>query len=135
MMVLDHRALLAIALAEPVSDWLLGELRHARGRVAAPAHQAAAVLAVVVDLQLGGRLEPSDAAAAVSAVLTFPVQPHAPDHADVLRARELVPVMPFLDGLHVALAERLAVPMLTTRAGVHGSARCELLSPPSWSSL
>lgn len=149
MIVLEHRAVLAIALAEPLSDWLLGEVAKAGGVVAGPAHQPARALHVLADLERAGRIERHEGADAVAAVLTMPFQAHPPERTSVSRARQLSTLMPLLDALHVALAETLDVPLLTTGAagwsrgaggagdgsedsGPRTGPACELLVPPSW---
>ncbi|WP_380166985.1 hypothetical protein [Jannaschia sp. R86511] len=135
MIVLHARALLSLAVAEPRSDWLLTQLHH--DEPAAPAHQPTWVLAALVRLAARGVLAPDDLGAAVTAVVTLPQRLEPPDERLVRRAQALTGLVGFLDGLHVALAERLEVPVLATdcalsRDDVRARLRCEIVTPPAW---
>jgi|GEM_PF-2068652 len=135
VIVLHSDALLCAALAEPRSEWVITQIVH--DDLAAPSHQPTWVLGALLALAGRGLLDDGELGEAFSAVLTLPQELHAPDAGLVGRARDLTAVMPFLDGLHVALAERLDVPLVLTAAGRLGAAdedgvRCQMLSPPAW---
>ena len=131
MIVLHARALLTLATAEPLSDWVLTQV--ARDEVAAPAHQPVQVLAALDRLARSGVLDEAQLDEAVTAVVTLPQRLEVVDTPLVRRARALGPAVPFTDALHVALAERLQVPVVTTdpALALH-PLRVEVLSPPPW---
>lgn len=136
VIVLHARALLCAALAEPRSEWVVTQVVH--DEVAAPSHQPTWVLKALLTMA-GRELDDGELDEAVTTVLSLPQDLHPPDPGMVARARELTAAMSFLDGLHVALAERLGVPMVTSEDWPPGSGdteadagRCQVLTPPAW---
>lgn len=135
MIVLHAPALLCAALAEPRSEWVITQVVH--DEVTAPAHQPTWVLGSLLALTARGLLGDDELRDAVRAVVTLPQQLQTPDAALLQRAAALTTVLPLLDGLHVALAERLDVPLVTTdgprlRAISDDVSRCQVVSPPAW---
>lgn len=135
MIVLHADALLCAALAEPRSEWVLTQVVH--DEVTAPSHQPTWVIETLTALSNRGLLDDTELDEAVTAVVSLPQRLVPVDAALVRRARDLGAALPFLDGLHVALAERLEVPLVTTDAARVGTdestgALCQVLSPPAW---
>lgn len=111
MIVLDASALVDVVTDQPAKSAVL---EHLGQPIAAPGHQLAEVLSAIARMVRGGQLDPDAAAAAVADAAALS-QSHVPLDADLLaRALALNDRVRALDGLYVALAERLACPLLTT---------------------
>jgi predicted nucleic acid-binding protein len=111
MIVLDASALVDVVTDQPAKPAVL---EHLEQPIAAPGHQLAEVLSAVARMARGGLLDAEAAAAAVADAAALS-QNHVPLDDELLaRALVLNGRLRALDGLYVALAERLACPLLTT---------------------
>ncbi|NNG34904.1 PIN domain-containing protein [Nakamurella aerolata] len=113
MIVLDASALVDAVADRPHRDAVLAHLDQ---RIAAPAHQLAEVTSAISRLHRADELSAAAARRALKEAATLTQQVFPLDEALLLRAFELRAAIRVLDGLYVALAERLACPLLTTDA-------------------
>jgi predicted nucleic acid-binding protein len=125
VIVLDASALVDIITDQPAKD---SALEHLGQQIAAPAHQLAEVLSALARLVRAEAIS-ADAARAAMAEAAALEQDHVvPDDAQLRRALELQPNIRALDGLYVALAERLNCVLLTTDVRLaRANPPCELI--------
>ena len=128
MIVLDASALVELVADGPSKAWAAGET--AGQPIAAPGHQLAEVVSALDLLVRAGDLDPAGGRAALGEAAALPQEVHPIDaelldHAWRLRGR-----IRMLDGLYLALAVRLDVPLVTTDRRLHGAdAPCEVRAP------
>ncbi|MFT4011463.1 MAG: PIN domain-containing protein [Nocardioidaceae bacterium] len=113
MIVLDASALVDVVADQPAKSEILGHLRQA---VHAPGHQLAEVASALVRLQRADVLSKRQALAALQEAAELEQTVTGLDKALLSRAFALNDSIRILDGLYVALAERLDCPLLTTDA-------------------
>lgn len=111
MIVLDASALVDVVLDQAPK---LGVLQHLDQEIVAPAHQPVEVLSAIARLERGGVISAEIARAALRDAGELVQQLVVPDPALVRRAFELRERIRVVDGLYVALAERLDCPLVTT---------------------
>lgn len=127
MIVLDAAALVDIVASRPNGTWALDRIDGED--LNAPAHQLAEVVSAVARLHRAGELSrvPVDV---VRDAAALPQTVHPIDEDLALRALELRDRIRVVDGLYVALAERLGVPLVTTdRRLVAAQPPCVCLGP------
>lgn len=128
MIVVDASALIDVVLGQSSASWLLDRL--AGGALTAPAHQPAEVLSAIGRLERAGHLTADEARDAVESATSLPQELVPLDPALVRRAFDLRDRIRVLDGLYVALAERVNGALLTTDTRLVRSALpCEVLAP------
>jgi len=111
VIVLDASALVDVVLDQaPKSD----VLAHLGEEILAPAHQPVEVLSAIARLERGGVITAEVARAALRDAGELVQQLVVPDPALVGRAFELRERIRVVDGLYIALAERLGCPLVTT---------------------
>jgi len=129
VIVLDASALIDIVVGRRHAAWLLEQLAEAE--LVAPAHQPAEVLSAIGRLERAGALAADDASTALESAMSLPQTLVTVDLELSRRAFELRGRIRLLDGLYVALAERMNGALLTTDARLIRSAPpCEVLAPP-----
>ncbi len=129
MIVLDASALVDAVLDQPSAPWVVEHV--AADEVSAPGHQPAEVLSALARILRGGEIDEVMCSAALDAALSLPqhLLPVTPDL--VRRAFHLRDRLRVVDGLYVALAERLGCPLVTTDLRLaRASLPCEVLTPP-----
>lgn len=134
MIVLHPSALLAAAVADPVSEWVVGQVHQ--DEVLLPAHATTAVLRRLQGHARAGRLDPHELAEAVEAVVSLPHRAVPPDAGLLEHAGRLRPRCSFSEALHVAVVERHDATLVATDASV--VTRCgdaDVRTPPRWSWL
>ncbi len=111
MIVLDASALVDVIADRPAKDAVLAHLDQP---ISAPAHQLAEVSSALMRLLRAGDLSVASARRALTDAATLE-QDIVPTDAKLLqRAFSLRESIRILDGLYVAVAERLGCPLLTT---------------------
>ncbi|GAA1505110.1 type II toxin-antitoxin system VapC family toxin [Nocardioides humi] len=125
MIVLDASALVDVVTDQPAKPAVL---EHLEQPIAAPGHQLAEVLSAVARMARGGLLDAAAAAAAMADAAALSQDQVPLDDELLARALALNDRVRALDGLYVALAERLACPLLTTDARLKRSdPPCEVI--------
>ncbi|TRW43799.1 type II toxin-antitoxin system VapC family toxin [Georgenia yuyongxinii] len=128
MIVVDASALVDVLVGQEHADWVLE--RMTGDELVAPAHQVAEVLSAITRLERAGTLTAEAAADAVGAASSLPQRLIVPTGGHIRRAFELRARLRVLDGLYVALAEELDVPLLTTDHRLaRAEPRCTVLVP------
>lgn len=113
MIVLDASALVDVVLDQPAKSAVLGHLDQ---EIVTPAHQLAEVLSAIARLERAGAISSEVAEAALRDAGDLVQELVVPDPALIGRAFELRERIRVVDGLYVALAERLDCPLVTTDA-------------------
>lgn len=128
MIVLDASALVDL-VADGAAKTSLA--RRLDGQMlAAPAHQMAEVAAALARLVRAGDLRAEDGRTALALAARLPQQIHPLDARLMDRAWALRERIRILDGVYVALAERLSAPLLTSdRRLAAAQPPCEVLVP------
>lgn len=127
MIVLDASALIDVVLDQPAKSGVLDLLGD---EVCAPAHQLAEVLSAIARVERSGAIDADTAAAAVRDAASLVQEFTVPEEALLSRAFELRERIRVVDGLYVALAERLRCPLVTTDRRLAGAqAPCEVIVP------
>ncbi|WP_370325071.1 type II toxin-antitoxin system VapC family toxin [Euzebya sp.] len=112
MIVLDAAALVDVVADRPSGEWVLAVLEDEE--IHAPAHQPAEVLSALSRLARAGDVSHRGAADALDEAMGLPQELHPVDRQLSRRAYELGDRIRVLDGLYVALAERLGAALVTT---------------------
>jgi predicted nucleic acid-binding protein len=129
VIVLDASALVDIVTDRPWKPWVHDTVRG--HPIAAPAHQLAEVASAVARLVRADELDPDDGRASLSEAARLAQTTHPIDAQLLGRAWALVDRIRILDGLYVALAERLGVPLVTTDRRVRrAEPPCDVIAPP-----
>lgn len=130
MIVVDASAVIDVVLGQSNAPWVLEQLE--RDELTAPAHQPAEVLSAIARLERAGVLSAKESLEALDAAASLPQVLVAPDPPLVRRAFALRARLRVLDGLYVALAERLDAVLLTTDGRLARSEPpCVVLAPAS----
>lgn len=125
MIVLDASALVDVVLDQASKRAVL---EHLGDEIFAPAHQQVEVLSAVARLERAGVIDAEVAAAALRDAGELVQELVVPDAGLVRRAFELRERIRVVDGLYVALAERLDCPLVTTdRRLAASSPPCEVV--------
>jgi len=125
MIVLDASALVDALLDQPPKEAVLRRLDQ---EIVAPAHQPAEVLSAIARLERAGVISAELAADALQDASDLVQELIVPDAALLGRAFELRQRIRVVDGLYVALAERLGCPLLTSDARLAASSPpCEVV--------
>lgn len=129
MIVLDASALIDVVLDQRGKDAVLDALDD---RICAPAHQMAEVLSAIARLERAGTITAQTASAALDDASSLVQELIVPDAALISRAFALRERIRVVDGVYVALAERLGCPLVTTdRRLASAHPPCEVLVPGS----
>jgi predicted nucleic acid-binding protein len=115
VIVLDASALVDVVADRPAKDAVLAHMAApVATSYASPSHQLAEVLSALARLHRGGELTAIEARQALAEAVALVQQVYVPDEPMLARAFSLRGSIRVLDGLYVALAERLGCPLLTT---------------------
>lgn len=129
MIVLDASALVDVVLDQPNRDELL---EHCDQPLTAPAHQSAEVLSAVARLRRAGVLDTAAASDAMRDAAALVQDLVVPDARLLARALALDGRIRVLDGLYIALAERLGCAVLTSdRRLADADPPCEIVLVPA----
>ena len=125
MIVLDASALVDVVTDQPTKP---GVLDHLTQPISAPAHQLAEEVSALGRMVRAGLLDASDADAAIGEAASLVQSQVLLDEQLLRRALALDRRLRVLDGVYVALAERLDCPLLTTDARLaRAKPPCEVL--------
>jgi predicted nucleic acid-binding protein len=125
VIVLDASALVDVVLDQAPKRTVAAHLAQP---ISAPSHQPAEVLSAVARRVRAGEASPEVAMAALQDVVALDQHLVIPTERHLRRALELQDRIRVVDGLYVALAEELGVPLVTTDARLVGSdPPCDLI--------
>lgn len=125
MIVLDASALVDVVLDQAPKSAVLAHLDQ---DIFAPAHQPVEVLSAVARLLRAGEISAASADAALADAGQLVQELVVPDAALIREAFQLRERIRVVDGLYVALAQRLGCPLLTTdRRLAAARPPCEML--------
>lgn len=129
MIVLGASALVDVVLDQPNRDELL---EHFDQPLTAPAHQSAEVLSAIARLRRAGVLDSAAASDAMRAAAALVQDLVVPDARLLARTLALDGRIRVLDGLYIALAERLGCAVLTSdRRLAEADPPCEIVLVPA----
>lgn len=127
MIVLDAAALVDLVTLRPDAAWVMSKV--ASDDMATAGHQLAEVVSAVARLARADELGP-DPTIPVRDAASLPQDVHQLDGDLLERALQLADRIRVVDGLYVALAERLDAPLVTTNRRLAASEPpCEVVVP------